>query len=134
MEQEKNEESIYAKDTGSATVSTLLAARAGEWLEAGLIHTWMLEQPGYFAGESSATNATFQPDGSCSRDLEVDLEGLDYLEADALQLLLVMQNEQFRQGQRLHLRNISSSLQEWFALAGAADLLKISPETAIDKH
>jgi ABC-type transporter Mla MlaB component len=134
MEQEEPEKSIYAKDSESVAVPTLQAVRAGEWLEAGLIHAWMLEQIRPRAEETSATNLPFQPDSDCRRDLAVDLEGIDYLEADALQVLLAAQNEQIRRGQQLHLRNISSSLQEWFVLAGAADLLKNSPETATDKH
>jgi anti-anti-sigma factor len=83
--------------------------RSGEWMEASAMRTWAMEQLELCQGK---------PVG----DLVLDLEGLEYLDASALQVLLAMDAEQNRRGGILRLEHISDGLQQWFDYAGAAGL------------
>ncbi len=65
-----------------------------------------------------------------SHDVEIDLAGVDYLDAASLQILLALMTEQKKQGKALRLSQPSSSLSEWFNYAGATQLL----EEAWSKH
>lgn len=50
-----------------------------------------------------------------------DLEGLCYLDASALQVLLASQVESERLGREMRLANVSAELLKWFELGSAAD-------------
>jgi anti-anti-sigma factor len=59
-----------------------------------------------------------------SNDVEIDLAGIDYLDAASLQILLALMFEQKKQGKALRLNQPSSSLAEWFNYAGATQCLE----------
>lgn len=92
-----------------ARASRLHAGRSGEWMEASALRLRAIE---LFAGS---------PDAPAS-DLVLDLEGLDHLDASALQVLLAIAADQRRRGGALQIEHISASLQQWFGYAGAAEL------------
>ncbi|MFP5227346.1 MAG: STAS domain-containing protein [Acidobacteriota bacterium] len=97
------------EETGAAR---LHASRAGEWMEASAIRAWALEQ--------------FQSSGERTRALVLDLEGIDHLDASALQVLLAIGVEQRRRGGHLHLEQVSAGLRSWFGFAGATELLGLA--------
>jgi ABC-type transporter Mla MlaB component len=55
------------------------------------------------------------------RDAAVNLGEIDHLDASALQILLALDAEQKKRGQKLELANASEHLRQWFAYAGVAD-------------
>jgi anti-anti-sigma factor len=57
------------------------------------------------------------------KDVTVNLNSIDYLDASALQILMALALEQKKAGQRLNLANVSASLQQWFDYSGATDSL-----------
>ncbi len=60
-------------------------------------------------------------------DMVIDLEGLDHLDASALQILLALRMEQQQNSRRLSLTNASTSLLRWFEFAGAIQLFSLAP-------
>jgi anti-anti-sigma regulatory factor len=56
-------------------------------------------------------------------DTTLSLDGIDHLDASAMQILLALGAEQRDRGQHLHLVNTSAPLRQWFELSGAADQL-----------
>ncbi len=59
-------------------------------------------------------------------DLIVNLEGVDHLDASALQILLALAAERKKQGRGMGLENASTPLSRWFEYAGGRE--HISPE------
>ena len=96
--------------TGVCTIQSVRACHAGEWVDSAALRAEALEHL-----SDPAHNAS---------DLVVDLEGVDHLEAGALQVLVALSVEQHRRGVRLFCHGASSELQHWFGLAGAADLVQ----------
>lgn len=62
------------------------------------------------------------------KDISIDLDKVDYLDASALQILLALDMEQKKQGQHLHLKNASSYLRQWFEFAGAGEQLSMTEQ------
>jgi ABC-type transporter Mla MlaB component len=118
---------ISAQDSSTHAFPTLAAAHGGEWIDAGQLHQWAMEQLGLPVKGATADGR--RADRSAG-DLAVDVAGLEFLEAGALQVLLALRSEQAHRGHRLHLLNPSQSLREWFEFAGAADLLDTNPVSA----
>jgi len=97
------------KDTDTAAavpVARLHAGQAGGWMEASALRGWVMGQLGQG-----------QPP-----EMIIDLEGLEHLDASALQVLLAIGSEQKRRGGVLRLENVSAGMRQWFAWAGAAEL------------
>ncbi|HVT99209.1 MAG TPA: STAS domain-containing protein [Acidobacteriaceae bacterium] len=80
--------------------------RSGQWMEASALRQWALEQ----------LNCD-EP----ARELVIDLEGLEHLDASALQVLLALRAEQVRRGGVLRFEHASPGLRPWFVWAGAAE-------------
>lgn len=61
-------------------------------------------------------------------NLTVNLEGVEYLDAGALQILLALAAERKKHGQALRLANASPTLSHWFEWAGGGrtPLLNVS--------
>lgn len=55
------------------------------------------------------------------RDITLNLDKVEYLDASALQILLALDMEQKKLGQHLHLENASPYLRQWFEFAGAGE-------------
>jgi anti-anti-sigma factor len=55
-------------------------------------------------------------------DVSLHLDGIDHLDASALQILLALVAEQKQRGRQLELANTSSHLRQWFDYAGAAEV------------
>jgi anti-anti-sigma regulatory factor len=55
------------------------------------------------------------------RDVTVNLDRIDHLDASALQILLALGAEQRKLEHKLELANVSANLRRWFEYAGAAD-------------
>jgi anti-anti-sigma factor len=53
-------------------------------------------------------------------DLTFNLQNVDYLDASALQILLVLETEQKNRGRHLDLVNASPNLRQWFEYSGTA--------------
>ena len=60
-------------------------------------------------------------------DLCILLDGLDHLDTSAFQVLLALSAEQKNQDRKLALEGASPALREWFALAGAEEILAPPP-------
>jgi len=60
-------------------------------------------------------------------DVYIDLEGVDHLDASALQILLALRVEQQQNGHRLSLGNPSPALVRWFEFAGATQMFSLAP-------
>jgi anti-anti-sigma factor len=60
---------------------------------------------------------------SKGRDVTVNLNQLEYLDASALQLLLALDVEQKKRQRQLLLMNASAHLRAWFEYAGAMGML-----------
>jgi len=58
-----------------------------------------------------------------NQDITLNLEGLEYLDASSLQILLAFDKEQKKRGRHLNLANISPNLRQWFEYSGAAEFL-----------
>jgi ABC-type transporter Mla MlaB component len=54
-------------------------------------------------------------------DLTLDLDGIDHLDASALQILLALDAEQKKRERNLQLTNASPGLRKWFEFAGVVD-------------
>lgn len=117
---------LAAKDVDAQSASTFSAAANGEWKEVSNLYQWANLQ----LGESRNTVTTDIRSEYCDAgDLAVDVAGLDYLEANVLQVLLAVRDELVSRGQHLQVLNPSSSLREWFGFAGAEDLLDANSTT-----
>ena len=79
------------------------AERAGRWMPAEELR-------------EAALAATKQ-----GQDLTLNLNGIDHLEASALQVLLAADAEQRQQGRHLVLSNASPGLRQWLEYSGAAE-------------
>jgi len=102
-------ESSQAEPAAAAASTTLHAARSGQWVEAEAMRRWAMEQLGSPAGPT--------------RELVVDLGGLEHLDASALEVLLAIRAEQRVRNGVLRLVHASHGLRRWFEYAGAAGLL-----------
>jgi len=94
--------------SGTVTETVILVTRDGEWLPPRDFHALAL----------SAADV----DGN----LTVNLEGVDYLDASALQILLALAVQRKQRGRGLGLENASTALSRWFEYAGGRE--HISPE------
>jgi len=54
-------------------------------------------------------------------DMALNLQGIDYLDASALQILLAFEAEQKKRGRNLQLSDASPQLRQWFEFAGVVD-------------
>jgi anti-anti-sigma regulatory factor len=61
-------------------------------------------------------------------DLTVNLEGIDHLDASALQILLALAVERKKRGRGLYLANASTSLSHWFEYAGGRENISAERE------
>ncbi|MFY9853395.1 MAG: STAS domain-containing protein [Terracidiphilus sp.] len=59
---------------------------------------------------------------SASSDVALNLQGIDYLDASALQILLALDVETKAREHNLQLTNASPLLRQWFEFAGVVDL------------
>jgi anti-anti-sigma factor len=100
------------KISANATVTetVILVTREGEWLPPEELRALAL----------SSVNT--------EGDLTVNLAGVEYLDASALQILLALAAERREHGQALRLANASPALSHWFEYAGGArtPLLNVS--------
>lgn len=55
------------------------------------------------------------------KDVTLDLDRVDHLDASALQILLALDAEQKKRGRNLQLAKASPHLRQWFEFAGVAD-------------
>jgi len=55
------------------------------------------------------------------RDVTLDLNRVDHLDASALQILLALDTDLKNRGQKLRLAKVSEHLQKWFGFAGVDD-------------
>jgi anti-anti-sigma factor len=94
----------------AVTETVILVTREGEWLPPEELRSLAL----------SSVNT----DGN----LTVNLEGVEYLDASALQILLALAAERKKRGQALRLANASPALSHWFEYAGGGrtPLLNVS--------
>jgi ABC-type transporter Mla MlaB component len=91
-------------DTKPTVAETVInATRDGEWLP-----------PEEFR---AVALAAAQTDG----DLTVNLQGVDHLDASALQILLALAGERKKRGRGLCLANASTPLSHWFEYAGGRE-------------
>lgn len=101
-----------AKSSPAATVTetVILVTREGEWLPPEELRAIAL----------SAVDT--------SGDLTLNLEGVEHLDASALQILLALAAERKKRGQGLRLANASMALSHWFEYAGGGrtSLLHVS--------
>jgi anti-anti-sigma factor len=72
----------------------------------------------------SAARSAAQVEG----DLTINLQGVDYLDASALQILLALAVERKKQGRGLYLANTSTSLSHWFEYAGGRENISAERE------
>jgi anti-anti-sigma factor len=61
-------------------------------------------------------------------NLTVNLQGVDHLDASALQILLALAAERKKRGRRLYLSNASTSLSHWFEYAGGRENISAERE------
>ncbi len=54
------------------------------------------------------------------KDVTLNLDKVDHLDASALQILLALDAEQKKRGRHLQLVNASANLRHWFEYSGAA--------------
>ena len=59
---------------------------------------------------------------SASGDVAVNLQGIDHLDASALQVLLALDAAEKTRNHNLLLTNVSPLLRQWFDFAGVVDL------------
>jgi anti-anti-sigma regulatory factor len=84
-----------------ADIQVIHAVRDGEWL----------------AGAEFLAAAVRLADEQVS--IQVDLEGMDYLDASSLQILLAIRAGQKAKNRGLSLTRVSTALRQWFRYAGA---------------
>ena len=81
------------------------AERSGDWMPAEELRTAAL-------GAVETGN-----------EVTLNLGGIDYLDASALQILLALGAEQKKRGRRLEVAGASPHLRQWFEYAGAVEVL-----------
>jgi anti-anti-sigma factor len=96
--------------TPTATETVINVTRDGDWLP--------LEE--FRAVALSAAQA--------EGDLTVNLEGVDHLDASALQILLALAAVRKKRGAGLYLANASTSLSHWFEYAGGHENISAERE------
>jgi anti-anti-sigma factor len=84
----------------TVTETVIFVTREGEWLAPEELRAIAL--------------SAIDTDGN----LTVNLEGVDYLDASALQMLLALAAERKKRGKGLRLANASLALSRWFEYAG----------------
>lgn len=89
------------KDREERVSVTIEAVRSGEWVP---------------AEELKDLAAQALRDG---KDLLVNMDGIGYLDASVLQVLVAMKAEQEKSGGAIQLASASTDLQRWFEYAGA---------------
>lgn len=95
------------------------ASSDGEWLEASRLQQWAIQK-------LHALDVKGVPEGNTVGDIDIDMGGIDYLEAGILQVLLALDAELQKRSGRLRLLNVGASLREWFGYADALNLLEES--------
>jgi len=90
------------------------------------IHILKVAREGDWIGPDDFRDASAQA-VDAHLDVHIDLEGLDHLDASALQILLALRVEQQRNDRRLSLINASAALLRWFEFAGATRLFSLTP-------
>jgi len=65
---------------------------------------------------------------SQGKDVTLNLDKIDHLDASALQILLALDEEQKKHGRHLQLANASSNLRYWFEYSGAAGYLSTTEQ------
>ncbi len=98
------------KPTATATETVIDVIRDGDWLP-----------PEEF--RAIALSAA-QAEG----DLTVNLQGIDHLDASALQILLALAAERKKRGKGLYLANASPTLSHWFEYAGGRENISAERE------
>jgi len=94
----------------------------GQWIDAGAIREKARDAMERIASSGSGK------DGGI--DLALDAGEIEYLDAGVLQVLLAVRRECLAYGAVLSLLHVSPALEQWFAYAGAEDLLKRATEKA----
>jgi anti-anti-sigma factor len=97
-----------AKPTATETVINV--TRDGDWLPPEEFHAVAL--------------SAAQADGN----LTVNLQGVDHLDASALQILLALAAERKKRGRGLRLANASTPLSRWFEYAGGRENISAERE------
>jgi anti-anti-sigma regulatory factor len=92
----------------SVTDTVIHVTRDGDWLPPHPFHALALS--------AAATDG----------NLTVSLQGVDHLDASALQILLALAAERKKRGKGFHLADISVTLSRWFEYAGGRE--NFSPE------
>jgi len=93
-----------------ATETVIDVARDGDWLP-----------PEEFC---AVARSAAQAEGN----LTVNLEGVDHLDASALQILLALAVERKKRGRGLYLANVSPALSHWFEYAGGRESISAERE------
>lgn len=60
------------------------------------------------------------------KDVTLDLDRVDHLDASALQILLALDAEQKKRGRNLQLAKASPHLRQWFEFAGVAEFFSMA--------
>ena len=89
-----------ASPIATVTETVIFVTREGEWLPPEELRAIAL--------------SAVDTDGS----LTVNLEGVEHLDASALQMLLALAAERKKRGKGLRLANVSLALSRWFEYAG----------------
>ena len=94
----------------NVTETVIIVTREGEWLPPEELRAIAL--------------SAVDTDGN----LTVNLEGVEHLDASALQMLLALAAERKKRGKGLRLANVSLALSRWFEYAGGGrtSLLNVS--------
>jgi anti-anti-sigma factor len=111
----QNGDKSQAKPAAAAAM-TLHAARSGQWMEAEAMRRWALEQ--------------LERPPEATREIVVDLSGIEHLDASALQILLAIAAGQRGRDGALRLAHGSAGLRRWFEFAGAQELLGSGDDAA----
>jgi len=69
---------------------------------------------------------------SQGKDVTLNLDKIDHLDASALQILLALDAEQKKKGLHLQLAKASSNLRDWFDYSGAAALFPMTEQRSND--
>jgi anti-anti-sigma factor len=124
----KTETATQSGIAATASKSTIQVARAGEWIEAGELRQLATEQLECCFEKLRDDPAVNLEQRDRVLKLNLDLKGINYLDAGALQILLAIAAELHRRDGRLRLVNASEELHRWFEYAGAGRLLEDSFE------
>jgi anti-anti-sigma regulatory factor len=97
---------------GSSQPHIMYVERSGEWMPADELR-------------EAALAALLH-----GRDVTIDVDRIDHLDASALQILLALDSELKRRKQNLHIEKVSPQLFKWFQFAGADDRFIISGQSS----